>query len=101
MAAFLTVLFEFFDFLGASFEEIEMYSRTLNSTYNSMESLLHRLPGVFQLSQGADKKPRWWFVGFQTVSVSRFAFWCTVDQDDATLEWNQVVDVVDVSMKKD
>ena len=35
------------------------------------------------------------------VSVSQVAFQCTVDQDDAILEQNQVVDVVDVSMKKD
>ena len=94
MAAFLTV-----HPLGASLEEIEMYFRTLNSTYNSiyLESLLHRLPGVFQLSQGADKKPRWWFMGFQTVSVSQYA---TPGQGAAVLEQeleqNDTVEMIDV-----
>ena len=69
MAAFLTV-----HPLGASLAEIATYFGTLNANYNSvyLESLLHRLPKVFQLSQGANREPRWWFLGFQTVSVGQF-----------------------------
>lgn len=69
MAAFLTV-----HPLGSSLAEISQYFLTLSSNYNSvyLESLLHRLPKVFQLSQGANREPRWWFLGFQTVSVGQF-----------------------------
>ena len=69
MAAFLTV-----HPLGSSLAEISQYFLTLSSNYNSvyLESLLHRLPKVFQLSQGANGEPRWWFLGFQTVSVGQF-----------------------------
>ena len=72
LAAFLTV-----HPLGASLEEITAYFRNFNSTYNSyyLESLLCRLPSVFQMSQGAapanEGAPvnKWWFLGFQTCST--------------------------------
>lgn len=71
MAAFLTV-----HPLGSSLAQIAQYFHTLssNSNYNAvyLESLLHRLPKVFQLSQGATGEQRWWFLGFQTVSVGQF-----------------------------
>ena len=67
MAAFLTV-----HPLGASMSEISTYFQTFNPTYNSyyLESLLRRMPKVFQLSQAANGEPRWWFLGFQTVSIT-------------------------------
>lgn len=67
MAAFLTV-----HPLGASMSEISTYFQTFNPTYNSyyLESLLRRMPKVFQLSQAANGEPRWWFLGFQTISVT-------------------------------
>ena len=73
LAAFLTV-----HPLGASIEEITTYFRNFNSTYNSyyLESLLCRLPSVFQMSQaaaptneGAAPVNKWWFLGFQTCST--------------------------------
>ena len=67
MSAFLTV-----HPLGASMSEISTYFQTFNPTYNSyyLESLLRRMPNVFQLSQAANGEPRWWFLGFQTISVT-------------------------------
>lgn len=70
MAAFLTV-----HPLGATLGEIQTYFMTLNSTYNSyyLESLLRRLPKVFQHAPAsADGEYRWWFLGFQTVSVNQY-----------------------------
>ena len=73
LAAFLTV-----HPLGASIEEITTYFRNFNSTYNSyyLESLLCRLPSVFQMSQaaaptneGGAPVNKWWFLGFQTCST--------------------------------
>ena len=73
LAAFLTV-----HPLGASIEEITTYFRNFNSTYNSyyLESLLCRLPSVFQMSQAAPTTNeggapvnKWWFLGFQTCST--------------------------------
>ena len=72
LAAFLTV-----HPLGASIDEITAYFRNFNSTYNSyyLESLLCRLPTVFQMSQAAastnEGAPvnKWWFLGFQTCST--------------------------------
>lgn len=87
MAAFLTV-----HPLGASLEEIELYFRTLNSTYNSiyLEALLHRLPMIFQLSQGTDHKPRWWFMGFQTVSVTQYGGGTQDKVTEQTIEMDDV-----------
>ena len=70
MAAFLTV-----HPLGATLAEIQSYFMTLNSSYNSyyLESLLRRLPKVFQYAQtSAGGEHRWWFLGFQTVSVGQY-----------------------------
>ena len=73
LAAFLTV-----HPLGATIDEITTYFRNFNSTYNSyyLESLLCRLPTVFQMSQAAattaaEATPvnKWWFLGFQTCST--------------------------------
>lgn len=71
LAAFLTV-----HPLGASIDEITAYFRNYNPTYNSyyLESLLCRLPTVFQMSQAAvasETTPvnKWWFLGFQTCST--------------------------------
>lgn len=72
LAAFLTV-----HPLGATIEEITTYFRNFNSTYNSyyLESLLCRLPTVFQMSQTAastnESAPvnKWWFLGFQTCTT--------------------------------
>ncbi len=70
MAAFLTV-----HPLGATLTEIHNYFMTLNSSYNSyyLESLLRRLPKVFQNTRAAGGEYRWWFLGFQTVSVTQFS----------------------------
>lgn len=72
LAAFLTV-----HPLGASIDEITAYFRNFNATYNSyyLESLLCRLPTVFQMSQAtattneAAPVNKWWFLGFQTCST--------------------------------
>ena len=72
LAAFLTV-----HPLGATIDEITTYFRNFNSTYNNyyLESLLCRLPTVFQMSQAAattnEAAPvnKWWFLGFQTCST--------------------------------
>ena len=55
--------------LGATIDEIVAYFNKYNPAVSSvyLESLLHRLPQVFQLGQqtsSEDKK--WWFLGFQT-----------------------------------
>ncbi len=70
MAAFLTV-----HPLGATLADISTYFVTLNPNYNSyyLESLLRRLPKVFQESRPSiDTEYRWWFLGFQTVSVGQY-----------------------------
>ena len=72
LAAFLTV-----HPLGATIDEITAYFRNFNTTYNSyyLESLLCRLPTVFQMSQAtaatseATPVNKWWFLGFQTCST--------------------------------
>ena len=73
LAAFLTV-----HPLGASIDEITTYFRNFNTTYNSyyLESLLCRLPSVFQMSpaaastnEGGATINKWWFLGFQTCST--------------------------------
>ena len=73
LAAFLTV-----HPLGATIDEITTYFRNFNATYNSyyLESLLCRLPTVFQMSQAAASTTaeaatvnKWWFLGFQTCST--------------------------------
>ena len=64
LAAFLTV-----HPLGASIESITTYFQNFNPAYNSyyLESLLHRLAKVFQLSAGGEGgASKWWFLGFQT-----------------------------------
>ena len=75
LASFLTV-----HPLGASLEEITSYFQAFSPAYNSyyLESLLRRLPHVFQLSQATDGgggrggggggggAGKWWFLGFQT-----------------------------------
>ena len=70
MAAFLTV-----HPLGATLAQIQTYFTTLNPNYNSyyLESLLRRLPKVFQESRAStNAEYRWWFLGFQTVSVNQY-----------------------------
>ena len=88
MAAFLTV-----HPLGATLTEIQSYFTTLNSSYNCyyLESVLRRLPKVFQYSQAsAGSEYRWWFLGFQTVSVSscnqHAATTCDVDNTQPQTE---------------
>ena len=64
LASFLTV-----HPLGASVDEITSYFQVFNPAYTSyyLESLLNRLPQVFQLSRPADGgSAKWWFLGFQT-----------------------------------
>ena len=64
LAAFLTV-----HPLGATIEEITAYFQGFNPSYNSyyIDSLLRRLPKVFQLTAGDSTTPaKWWFLGFQT-----------------------------------
>eukprot|EP00731_Ephydatia_muelleri_P030142 Em0021g665a len=63
LATFLTV-----HPLGATIGEITQYFQTFNPVCNSyfLESLLHRLPQVFQLSQSSVGEAKWWFLGFQT-----------------------------------
>ena len=82
MAAFLTV-----HPLGASMSEISTYFQIFNPTYNSyyLESLLRRMPKVFQLSQAANGEPRWWFLGFQTISVTVTATDGSINKDSKPL----------------
>ena len=64
LASFLTV-----HPLGATVDEITGYFQAFNPAYTSyyLESLLNRLPQVFQLSQSTDSATaKWWFLGFQT-----------------------------------
>ena len=63
LATFLTV-----HPLGATVSEMTQYFQTFNPVCNSyyLESLLHRLPKVFQLSQSSAGEAKWWFLGFQT-----------------------------------
>lgn len=68
--AIITVLSTFLTVnpLGATVDEIVSYFHKYNSTVTSvyLESLLHRLPQVFQLSQQSGEEKKWWFLGFQT-----------------------------------
>ena len=69
--AIITVLSTFLTVnpLGATVDEIAAYFRKYNPTVTSvyLESLLCRLPQVFQLSQqSSDEEKKWWFLGFQT-----------------------------------
>ena len=69
--AIITVLSTFLTVnpLGATMEEIATYFNKYNPTISGvyLESLLHRLPHVFQLSQQlSDAEKKWWFLGFQT-----------------------------------
>ena len=82
MAAFLTV-----HPLGASLAEMQSYFLTLNSNYNSyyLESLLRRLPKVFQLSQTSSGEPRWWFLGFQTVSMNQYGNVSEMSQNETEM----------------
>ena len=69
--AIITVLSTFLTVnpLGATVEEIEAYFNKYNPTVTSvyLESLLCRLPQVFQLSQqSSEEDKKWWFLGFQT-----------------------------------
>ena len=63
LATFLTV-----HPLGAAIAEMNQYMQTFNPNSNGyyLESLLRRLPQVFQLSQSPEGEPKWWFLGFQT-----------------------------------
>ncbi len=63
IATFLTV-----HPLGAAIEEVSSYLHTFNPTLTSIyvEALIRRLPQVFQLSQSAEGKPKWWFSGFNS-----------------------------------
>lgn len=63
IATFLTV-----HPLGASLDEVEQYFQVFNPSANRiyLESLLRRLPQVFQLSQSTTGESKWWFLGFQT-----------------------------------
>ena len=69
--AIITVLSTFLTVnpLGATMDEIVAYFNKYNSSVSGvyLESLLHRLPQVFQLSQPSSKEEKkWWFLGFQT-----------------------------------
>jgi RNA recognition motif-containing protein len=69
--AIITVLSTFLTVnpLGATVEEIEAYFNKYNPTVTAvyLESLLCRLPQVFQLSQqSSEEEKKWWFLGFQT-----------------------------------
>lgn len=71
--AIITVLSTFLTVnpLGATIEEITTYFNKYNPSISAvyLESLLHRLPQVFQLSQSSpsdEDTKKWWFLGFQT-----------------------------------
>ncbi len=63
IATFLTV-----HPLGASMEEISSYLHAFNPTLTAIyvDALVRRLPQVFQLSQSAEGKAKWWFSGFNS-----------------------------------
>ena len=63
IATFLTV-----HPLGAAIGDIVSYLQAFNPACNEIytESLLRRLPQVFQLSQSTEGSAKWWFLGFQT-----------------------------------
>ncbi|CAI8007734.1 Ecto-NOX disulfide-thiol exchanger 1 [Geodia barretti] len=55
--------------LGATMDEIAAYFNRYNPAVSGvyLESLLHRLPQVFQVGQQASgEEKKWWFLGFQT-----------------------------------
>ena len=69
--AIITVLSTFLTVnpLGATVDEITAYFNKYNPTITAvyLESLLCRLPQVFQLSQqSSEEEKKWWFLGFQT-----------------------------------
>lgn len=69
--AIITVLSTFLTVnpLGATLEEITAYFNKYNPAVTSvyLESILRRLPQVFQLSQqSSEDEKKWWFLGFQT-----------------------------------
>ena len=69
--AIITVLSTFLTVnpLGATVDEIVAYFNKYNPTVSGvyLESLLCRLPQVFQLSQqSSEVEKKWWFLGFQT-----------------------------------
>ena len=69
--AIITVLSTFLTVnpLGATVDEITAYFNKYNPTITAvyLESLLRRLPQVFQLSQqSSEEEKKWWFLGFQT-----------------------------------
>ena len=69
--AIITVLSTFLTVnpLGATMDEIAAYFGKYNASVSGvyLESLLHRLPQVFQLSQpSGETGKKWWFLGFQT-----------------------------------
>ena len=83
LASFLTV-----HPLGATVDEITGYFQAFNPAYTSyyLESLLNRLPQVFQLSQSTDSSTaKWWFLGFQTCCSQAQAQY-TDHQDDKAAE---------------
>lgn len=69
--AIVTVLSTFLTVnpLGATVDEITAYFKNFNPAITSiyLESLLCRLPQIFQLSQSSTEgEKKWWFLGFQT-----------------------------------
>lgn len=54
--------------LGASLGEIAEYAQAFNPKldYVYIQSLLARLPHVFQLSAQEGDDAKWWFLGFQS-----------------------------------
>ena len=54
--------------LGASLGEIAEYAQAFNPKldYVYVQSLLSRLPHVFQLSAQEGDEAKWWFLGFQS-----------------------------------
>ena len=63
IATFLTV-----NPLGATIKEVTTYLQNFNAAFTTIyvESIMRRLPQVFQLSQASEGQPKWWFSGFNT-----------------------------------
>ena len=76
--------------LGATMDEIVTYFNKYNPTVSGvyLESLLHRLPQVFQLGQqSSGEEKKWWFLGFQTCcSQGQYAMQESEQQTDPTSE---------------
>ena len=87
--AIITVLSTFLTVnpLGATVEEVATYFNKYNPTITSvyLESLLCRLPQVFQLSQqSSEEDKKWWFLGFQTCcSQGQYALQEAQDRGDS------------------